>query len=279
MDFVQHERHCLSWEEHSQGAETIILIPGHGSVRRLWVPLVSRLADLGRWVTLDLPGHYPARVPEDYATLSVDQLIEMELEAIERISRGQPVTLVGHSTGALVALGVAARRPALIRRLVTLNGLVWGPPGGILRAGIWALKNQIDPLFHTTIALSQVNLFSSKAFTSCYVHNQARFWRSEQAMDTCAAAYEWMRHQSPKGLAILLRTISDCDIRSEVRDLQLPTLVLTGTCDKIVSPRQSQWLAQNLPTAEYIELQGVGHMPNLEALDELVATLRRWLRP
>jgi pimeloyl-ACP methyl ester carboxylesterase len=277
MNFVHHEHHCLSWDEHSQGAETLILIHGYGSVRRLWVPLVTRLADTGRWVTLDLPGHYPARTPHIYSTLTVEQLIDVELEAIEQISGGRPVTLVGHSTGALVALGVAARRPDLVRRLVTLNGLVWGPPQGILRAGVWALRNRFDPLFHAAILLSQMSEISSKAFTSSYVHNQAHFWQSKQAMEACASAYEWMRCQSPQSMAVLLRTISDCDLRAQARALNLPTLVVTGACDRVVPPAQSRWLATTIAEAAYVELQGVGHMPNLEAPDELVLTLRSWL--
>ena len=78
-------------------------------------------------------------------------------------------------------------------------------------------------------------------------------------------------------MAVLLRTISDCDLRAQARALNLPTLVITGARDRVVPPAQSRWLATTIAEAEYVELQGVGHMPNLEALDELVLTLRSWL--
>ena len=55
------------------------------------------------------------------------------------------------------------------------------------------------------------------------------------------------------------------DLTAIAKNLGVPTLVLHGAEDKIISPARARQLSQNIPGANYIELPGVGHASPLES--------------
>jgi pimeloyl-ACP methyl ester carboxylesterase len=58
-----------------------------------------------------------------------------------------------------------------------------------------------------------------------------------------------------------------CDVfdrRPDVAQIQLPTLIVCGTADRMTPPRFSQWLKDQLPQAELVWVGGAGHMVMLE---------------
>lgn len=67
-------------------------------------------------------------------TQRASEHLERRVEAIS-LRRNQPVTLVGHSLGGLLARGLAARRPDLVAGIVTLGSPVLAPGAvhGLLR--------------------------------------------------------------------------------------------------------------------------------------------------
>jgi triacylglycerol lipase len=59
-------------------------------------------------------------------TMAASEALERRLETIAA-KRGQPVTLVGHSLGGLMARGLAGRRPDLVTGIVTLGSPILAP--------------------------------------------------------------------------------------------------------------------------------------------------------
>ena len=69
------------------------------------------------------------------------------------------------------------------------------------------------------------------------------------------------------GRAVTLRDFRTCDafdVRHRLEEVACPTLVVAGEHDRLVPPRFQRTLAERLPNAEYVELDGAGHMPMLE---------------
>lgn len=60
------------------------------------------------------------------------------------------------------------------------------------------------------------------------------------------------------------RTCDAFDVRHRLGAVECPTLVVAGEHDRLVPPRFQRTLAERLPDAEYVELDGAGHMPMLE---------------
>ena len=58
------------------------------------------------------------------------------------------------------------------------------------------------------------------------------------------------------------------------RDIEVPTVVLTGDADVTVSPHlHARAIAAALPDARLVILPGIGHMPQHVATDEVIAAI------
>lgn len=276
MDTFEYAGHTLTWEVHSPGTHTFVFLHGLYGSRSMWLAMVEHLAELGRCVTLDLPGHYPAQAPPHYRSLSQEELIDLEVQAIRHICGDQPVTLIGHSTGGLVALAVAARLPQ-VRRVISVNGVVWGPLTGVLGLCQWLLRHRLFVICWVLWRISQLSPRQMLRGARFYVADFRTFTRSATALRVCNDWYRDYRQQSPANWAILLRMLENCDIRPLIRGLALPVLAITGVHDPVVPPEQSHWIDNHLPHATLRVFQNAGHAPQIEKPAEWEGIVREWL--
>src|SRR5688572_23493996 len=89
----------------------MVFLPGASGRRNYWQPVADRLEVESTKVLLGWPGFDD--VPADSAIHSLPNLVDYVLERIY-----EPVDLVAHSMGGLVALLLTLREPKLVRRLV-----------------------------------------------------------------------------------------------------------------------------------------------------------------
>lgn len=95
---------------------SVVLVHGLGSRSTHWLPLTRDLARDHRVVAADLPGHGLASMP-------LRLRLEDAAEALGRViaAEPEPVVLVGHSVGGLVATAAALRSPERVRALVLIE--------------------------------------------------------------------------------------------------------------------------------------------------------------
>ncbi|WP_306120093.1 MULTISPECIES: alpha/beta fold hydrolase [unclassified Roseitalea] len=99
-----------------------LMIHGFGADALSWTPLVAPLAARHAVWTVDLPAHGRAGpLPADCAPADLAALVATALERFDA-----PVSLVGHSLGAAVALHVADQRPDRVGALVLIAPAGWG---------------------------------------------------------------------------------------------------------------------------------------------------------
>ncbi|MEI7772414.1 MAG: alpha/beta hydrolase [Chloroflexales bacterium] len=279
MQRITHRGHTLTWEEHSQGEHTLIFINGYSANRTIWAREVARMTHLGRCVSLDLPGHYPAVAPPGYRSLSQELLLDLELRAITAIAAGGRVTLVGHSTGGMVALAAAATIPATVARVVAITPVIWGPLAGFLGLsqhqlklpggyGLYWLSYRLTQLLPGYMQWGIGHFYSGDA--AAYRHNPA-------AAQTLAAWHPAYRRSRIHSFAALLRALERCDIRPLAPRVACPTLVIAGARDPVVPVDQSRWLAASLPRATLLEIPAAGHLPHWEAAAQVDRAIDGWL--
>lgn len=273
--------HTLTWEAHGAGEHTFVLISGFSAVRVSWTPTIELLQDKGRCITIDLPGHYPASAPPDYHQITQETLIDLETRAIQHICGDGPITLIGHSTGGLVAIGVAARLPNQVKRVVTIGGVVWGELTGIISVGQWLLRHNLYPLFWVIWKFTQLNIWTVMFGLMLYVHRRRAHWRNKLAWSVTSGSYRYYKQHSLANLAILLRMLENqatCDIRAISQTLRMPLLAIVGSDDPVVPVKQSLWLHEHVPSADLAVIDGVGHTPFIEDPDTYQDIILAWLQ-
>lgn len=106
----------LYTEIHGSGRQTLVLIPGLGGTTRYWRSRLGMLEDRYRIVLLDLLGFGQSSKP--WTRYNVERHVDELHKVLQPLG---PVTLAGHSLGALLTVAYAARYPAQIQNIALLG--------------------------------------------------------------------------------------------------------------------------------------------------------------
>ena len=107
-------RSVVEWPCAAPAAPPVVLLPGTGLTAGSWDVVAASLSATRAVVAVDLRGHGESGWPGEY---SIDLMASDVGALLDRLG-AEPVDLVGHSLGGLVALRVAAAAPARVRRVV-----------------------------------------------------------------------------------------------------------------------------------------------------------------
>jgi len=96
------------------------------------------------------------------------------------------------------------------------------------------------------------------------------------------AVMEWVARlertaASPAAAVAFMRLGSEIDVRHVAPTIHVPTLVLHAPADPIVPFGQGCWLAEQIPGARFVELEGRDHVPWFDVADEVITETREFL--
>jgi pimeloyl-ACP methyl ester carboxylesterase len=125
----------VRFDEHGDGAPTLVLLHGMASTGRVWDLVVERLAWPGRIVVPDLPGHGRSRPSPPYSFGS------MAADVAAVVGRDSEVVAVGHSLGGVVALALGSGWFGCpVRTVVAMSVKVRWSPEDLARAAAIASR-------------------------------------------------------------------------------------------------------------------------------------------
>lgn len=254
----------------------IVLVHGVTLAASLWAYQLAELAGAGfRVLAFDQRGHGASGVGG--GGLSLDRLAVDLGEVLEQLELDDAV-VVGHSLGGMVVLrfltgGLAS---ATGRRRVGAVGLVATtahPLGGRNIPGLSALPTVTRPLAGPadwvaarlpgpTLPGNDFGLLATRlAFGDSPSPSQVEITQRVAAAAPASVTGE------------VLLEIVRFDARSGLPSIELPTTVVVGGRDILTPPRQARAIADAIPGAGLVVLDGCGHMVPLERHAELSAVI------
>jgi pimeloyl-ACP methyl ester carboxylesterase len=137
-----------TWQATEERRAPVVLLPATGETADDWDVVASALAASRTAHAVNLRGHGPSDWPGTY---SIELLAADVIGLLPQLAN-QPVDLVAHSLGGLVAGQVASRRPELVGRLVLEDVGLLRPrppaaparPPGVLPFD-WRMVEQVRP--------------------------------------------------------------------------------------------------------------------------------------
>lgn len=233
-----------------------MLLHGFIDTWRTWELVLPALEQRHDVLAPTLPGH--AGGPALEGEVTADVLVDAVERAMDEAGF-ETAHVAGNSLGGYVALQLAARGRA--RSVVAL-----APAGG------WA---EDDRSFQTTLEQQSrmTELLGAAArFAEMIVGTESG---RRQATSLIAERFE---HIPPELIAHLIRGAAACsgaaamveyatgyDWPLPVEPIGCPVRVIWGTADRLLPwPRSAARFQAELPQAEWIELDGVGHCPQLD---------------
>jgi 3-oxoadipate enol-lactonase len=248
----------IAFEEFGAGPP-VLLVQGLGYPRWGWEPVVERLQDEFRVFSFDNRGIGESDVPPGpytAAELAGDAVAVLDAAGIGRAH------VVGASLGGMVAQELALAHPERVDRLV----LVCTTPGG----------PDAYPLPEPTLRLlAEASSLAPADALRRFIEN-AMVARGDLVDGLYARRLA--SPPDPVGWQAQAAAGATFDAFDRIGAIGAPTLVVHGTDDNVVDPRNAELLAARIPDARLELVPGTGHMLFWEQPDRFAVLLREFLR-
>jgi len=242
----------------------LVFLHGLGGSSSSWSSALAELAPAHRVAAVDLPGHGRSDKSDPATTdYTLGGLAGPVAEALETLGLA-PAILVGHSLGAAVAIHLALERPKLVAALVLVDA-----------AG---LGEGINPEL-----LDRVEAEPSR--------EEARRWLelffADQRLVLDRGVEEIYRSRLAPGADAALRAIAAACFNREgqlvnheqlLEEIAAPTLIVWGDEDRVIPVKHGVAAADRLEHAWLEVLEGIGHVPQVEAPAAFAAVVAEFAR-
>lgn len=244
-------------DEGAAERPTVVFANSLGTDLRVWDTLTALLPTGLRIVRYDMRGHGLSDAPK--GAYFMGDLVADAAGLMDSLGVRE-AAFVGLSIGGVVAQGLAAERPDLVRALVLCNTAAkigteatWDERIAAVRAGgIEALEAPI------------LERWFSRRF------------RAEQAEEL--AGWRHMLTRTPmEGYVGCCAAIAQTDLRESTARLRLPVLAVAGSEDGSTPPDLVRETARSIPGARFEIIRGAGHIPCVEAPEALARLIGGFL--
>jgi len=242
----------------SYGAgEPLVLFHSLLADRSSFDGVIAAYSEHFRVILPELPGFGGS----EFVPGGLGPVAERMAEAVAEI--GGPVRLLGNGYGGFVALQMTLRHPELVSRLVLADaGACFSEPGRAAFRGMAAgatakglegiadvaMRRLFAPDFHA-------------ANPELVAERRAIFLTSKLETVTTACG-----------------ALAEMDLRPELSAATMPVLVVVGAQDEATPPPMSAEAAKLLPRAALVVLDGLAHVPQLQAPERFLAATLPFLQ-
>ena len=246
--------------EQAGRGEPVILLHGFGASTYSWRNVMPALAAVFRVIAIDLNGFGYTQRPRAFESYTREGQAELVLRVLDALGI-RSAHLVGHSYGGGLSLFLASRHPERVRSLVLIDSSA--PTYADDRRSRAASLKPLLGLYLRSFVLRpgtvrkalRHSFHDDSLVTPELVHEYYERLRIEGVVE----AYH--------GLTAPARTRSE---PVELEKIQAPTLVVWGAQDRLISAASGRRAAARMPDAEFVLMEGVGHVPMEERPDELI---------
>lgn len=236
----------------------IVFINSLGTDFRIWRDVIVRLAGNYPLLTYDKRGHGLSDIGQ--TPYSIDDHVDDLIGLLEHLKVSDAV-VCGLSVGGLIAQGLYARRPDLVKALILCD-----TAHKIGTADMWAARiAAIDGSGLDGVVDGVMERWFTPAF---------------RESDPSFPGYRNMMLRQPvEGYTGTCAAIRDADYTAAAGDIAVPTLCVVGDQDGATPPELVLSLAKRIPRARYEVIKDAGHIPCVEQPEMLTTIIEAFLAP
>jgi pimeloyl-ACP methyl ester carboxylesterase len=230
--------------ERGRGRPLLFLHPGIGLDGA--APVLDRLAERVRAIAPSHPGFGASEQPRAFDT--IDDLAYFYLDLIDQLDLTDTV-VVGVSLGAWIAAEIAVKSTRRISHLVLANAV------GI-KVGGRETRDIADIFAITEKEFNELAYFDPKIGARDYAAMPEAEVRVAARNREATTRYGWSPY------------LHDPKLKSRLHRIRIPTLLLWGTADRILSEAYGRAYCAAIPHARFEPIERAGHFPHIEQPDE-----------
>jgi pimeloyl-ACP methyl ester carboxylesterase len=251
------------YEEHGEGPEAILFIHGFLLNCHMYDRQVEVLKDRYRCILFDLRGQGASEVSEK--GYGIYDLVDDTAELIEQLECA-PCHVAGLSMGGFIAMRLAKRYPELVRSLILISTSAAAESKAGARS--YKLLGFIHNRISQSFAVGKITpiLFGEQWLNDPSQTEVKTYWQ-EQMLNNDKYAFGQTLN------SILTRD----DFASNLPEMDLPVLIISGQADAAVDPAQSERMHAEFPNSKLVRVPDAGHTPPVEAPDVVSDAMREFL--
>jgi 3-oxoadipate enol-lactonase len=239
----------------------LVFLHGIGGAARAWRGQLAAFGDRYRALAWDMPGYGgSAALP----SVNIAALANALQDFLQVIGGSRPI-LVGHSIGGMIVQHWLTQHPRAAAAVV----LAQTSPAFGKTEGEWQkqfIEARLGPLDRGETMRSLAPTLVKELVGD-----------SPDA-DGMEVARECMESVPEASYRAMMRALLGFDQRMALGNIAVPTLVLSGSKDKNAPAPMMAKMATYIPKATYVELEGAGHLVNLERPTAFEAALDQFLK-
>ena len=248
---------------------TFVLLHGFGASVFTWRAVMAKFGELGRVVAYDRPAFGLTERPLQWTGQNPYSEAGQVAIAIALLDSLQIDTAVwvANSAGARVAVDVALTHPNRVAALVLVDPAVNSP-------GRW-----LRPLLQTP-QLERLGMLRVRSLADRGDEAIQRAWHDPGLItpEVYAGYRKPLRANDWDKALWQFATADQAPLSTELSQLAtIPTLVITGTDDRIVPQQKSIDLAARIPGSRFVALPDCGHVPQEECPGPFMDVVREFM--
>jgi len=225
----------------------VVMIHGAGGTHIDWPAELRRMPEANALIP-DLPGHGKSKIP---ARTSISAYAADIIDLLNTLKISKAI-LLGHSMGGAIVQSIALHYPDRVRGLILIGTgakLTVHPDilNGLLNDYAKTVQMIVD--WQWAEGYEQVKRLGMKRL----IETDAKVLRGDFAATNAF------------------------DLREQIAQIRLPTLIIGGTADRMTPFKFSTYLHEQIAGSQLVSVEGGGHMMALEQPQVVAGAVQRWL--
>ena len=224
-----------------------------GTKYSMWQPQIDALQNDFFVICYDTRGHGASSAPQGPYT--IEQLGQDVSNLLDHLNV-KKASFCGISMGGLTGQWLALHKPEYFNHVIVCNTAAkvgqeqaWNERAALVR------EQGLQPIAATA---------ASRWFTERFIQSQAAV--VESLSNDLAAG-------SAEGYASCCEALAKADLREELKNIQVPVLVIAGQQDPVTTVVDGQFMVDRIPNSQLFEINA-SHISNIECPNEFTQAIR-----
>lgn len=249
--------------------EVVVLLHGTSASLHTWKGWTTQLSDQYCVVSMDLPGFgLTGPFADETTKYTSENYADFVIQVLDKLHL-KNVTLVGNSLGGKIAWRTAALYPEYVEKLILIDSVGYPAMPKSIPIGFKLAKYPaLAPIMTHVLPRSVVK----NSILSVYADDS-------KVDDALIDRYYdlTLRKGNRKALSQRLRESDDMSDQSQIKGLNLPTLILWGAQDDLIPVENAALFHLNINNSQLKIFDDLGHVPHEEDPLATVAVAKRFL--
>lgn len=241
----------------------LVFLNGNLATSRWWMPTVDSLKNAfpaetkkGRFIFIELPGC--GESPQLESDLDPADIAKQYLRLLETLNVTK-ASIIGHSTGGLLAGLMMAEKPNLFKSAIMLDPV--GAKGIQFDDSVLEKYEEMKTNRDLTAAIIGFTIYNCDMASS--------FFQTVIVEDTLKS----VRNVGSR----IIKALKGYNSEATLKKVTTPTTILFGEHDILLPKADAQQLAALMAKAQFVEVEGNGHCLNLENPQRMASYIKTHL--